>query len=368
MATSRQKPTERTGRSAPGFTLLELIIVMMILSTLFGVGVGAFRSLTNPDQQARQQIGDALHSARLFARSEGAAAQVLVSPEQQTVSVWGLRRIGDWHFETADGFGWPKALLHEGSTIEAKSGPDGLSGLGACLRLVDNELLTLQDPPPSFDSAHGFGLDVLVAPSPGYRPLTIWERPGVWAVQLNQDDELQVQLWLADGADKTSELRVTVPEVHLPGGRFTRLQVTFDGRALEVAVDGVRHPQDLLFEEAATLARNPRVSQGTGRPPTHFRGLFDELHLSAVVRARVEELPAEVTLEGERQLIHLDAHGRLDPLWHNGPVEIAFSSGEPLRLTVIELGLLGALSRSSAVVPVVPTGDGTSAEDEGGDS
>jgi len=365
LATSRPKPTEWTGRSAPGFTLLELIIVMMILSTLFGVGVGAFRSLTNPDQQARQQIGDALHSARLFARSEGGAAQVLISPEQQTVSVWGLRRVGDWHFETADGFGWPKALLHEGSTIAAAG------GLGACLRLADNELLTLQDPPPSFDSTHGFGLDVLVAPSPGYRPMTIWERPGVWAVQLNQDDELQVQLWLADGADKTSELRVTVPEVHLPGGRFTRLQVTFDGRALEVAVDGVRHPQDLLFHEPATLARNPRVSQGTGRPPTHFRGLFDELHLSAVVRARAEELPEEVSLDGARQLIHLDAHGRLDPLWHNGPVEIRFSSGEPPSRTVIELGLLGALSRSSElvpVVPVVPVGDGALVDDEGGDS
>ena len=347
MATSRPQSTERTGCPATGFTLLELIIVMVILSTLFGVGVGAFRGLTNPDQLARQQISEALHGARLFARSEGNPAQVLVSPKQHTVSAWGLRRVGDWHFETDEGFGWPVPLLHEGEILESNG------GLGACLRLAGNELLSLQDPPSSFDSVHGFGLDVLVAPSPGFRPLTIWERPGVWSVELNQDDELQVQLWLADEAGKSTELIILVPDVRLLEDRLTRLQVTFDGRALEVAVDGVRQPQDLLFEEARSLAPNPRVSQGTGRPPTHFRGLIDELHLSAVVRASAKELPVEVTLEGQLQLIHLDAHGRLDPLWHNGPVEIAFTSGEPLRRTVIEMGLLGALKRTSGLVTVV---------------
>lgn len=336
----------------------------MILSTLFGVGLGAFRGLASPDRLARQQIGDALQAARLFARQEGAPSTVLVSPERQTVRAWGLRRVGDWHFESADGFGWPRPLLHAGATIERAG------AIGSCLRLTDDALLTLQDPPSSFDAPHGFGLDVMLAPSADARPMTLWERPGVWSVLLDRDDELQVLLQLSDGDDKTSEIRLPVPGVRLSAERFTRLQIVFDGRALQVAVDGLRRQQQLLFDTPRALARNPRVSQGTGRPPTHFRGLLDELHLSAVVAAEAGELPGAVQLEGSQQLIHLDAHGRLDPLWHTAPVQISFVSGEPLRRSVIELGLLGTVRYSRDELPGAatqqPAGDTAGAGVQGG--
>ncbi|MFT7464820.1 MAG: prepilin-type N-terminal cleavage/methylation domain-containing protein [Pseudohongiellaceae bacterium] len=356
LATSRQTGTERRlaacppGSGSQGFTLLELIIVMMILSGLFGVGIGAFRSLANPERVAREQISETLHSARIFARSAGAASTVWVSPEEQTVSAWGLRPLGNWHFETDDGFGWPKALLLGGATIV----PQGAIGSG--LQIAGPAVVGLQDPSPSFDSPFGFGLDVMVAPSPGFRPMTLWERPGVWAVRIDQDDALEVALQVADKAGKGNEVRLAVPGVHFPADRMTRLQVVFDGRQLQVAVDGVQRGREQVFERAKALVSNPGVSQGTGRPPTHFRGLFDELHLWAVVQAGGKEFPDEIELEGPPQWIHWDAQGRLDPLWHNGPVEITFLSGEPRRRTVTELGLLGTVRRYSEAPLSAPTG------------
>lgn len=325
---------------------------MMILSALFGIGVGAFRGLVRPDTLASQQISDALRSARLFARTEGGTATVVVSPAAQTVTAVGLRRVGVWHFEGEDGFGWPKPLLHEGATIVSAG------VIGSCLLVQAETVVTLQDPPPSFDSPYGFAAELALAPARGMRPMTLLERAGVWRLELDRDDELAVVLQLMGEQGATSEYRHQVPGAGLSADRFTHVSVMFDGRVLQVSVDGVRAGPDTLFDTPRRLVVNSRVSLTTGRPPNHFQGRLDELHLSAVIRAAAGELPSEVELVGPERLIHIDAHGRLDPVWHRAPVQVAFLAGDPPRRNVVELGLLGTVRHFSEEIAVAGSAPG----------
>lgn len=338
MPTSRSSC--RTTRSRAGVSLLELLIVITILSVLFGIGVGAFGKLDRPDERAARALQDAWRGARLFARTESAPASVVVDGRAGHVHALGLRNVGNWHFETPDGAGWPVAAAHPPGALDA----DGVIGWG--LRLGDQAELSVSNPPGSFDSIHGFGLDVFVQPEAQGRPMTILERPGLWNVDLDEADHLRVTLQLQskNGVERSRHETTT----SLPSHRPSRLQVVFDGRRLYVAVDGARAAEDTVFAEPRRLVRNPRVALRSGEQATRFRGLLDELRVASVVRGAVEELPEEVLVEADEVLLHADAFGHLDPDWHRTPAAMSFLFGEPVQRTRIEVGLLGTVQTTRA--------------------
>jgi len=326
---------------AAGFTLLELVIVMAILSALLGLGVGAFRSLARPEQTALQQVKDALRRARLFARAEGVPASVVVQPERGQLFTVAMRTVGNWHFEDSAGTGWPRDADHREGRILS----DG--ALGAALALEGSAQLEIGDLPASFNSPHGFGVDFYVQPAPEGRPMTLLERSGSWALELNREGLLAVRLFLLDASNSEGTAREFVHEVpaaHLSPNHLTRLTVVFDGRTLRVAVRGARIEADTLFESPQELVNVPTMPVTTGVVPRQFRGVLDELRLASVIQGDPILLPEEVELEGPQAVVHVDATGRLDPAWHRTPLRIQFQHGEPLQRTVVEYGLLGGLS------------------------
>ena len=339
--TTRSRSRSSDG-SPDGVTLLELVVVIAIIATLLGLGLGAFRKMDSADRQAIGQVKDAFREARLFARARSAPATVVIDAEAGAVYATGLRAVGNWHFEDHDGVGWPvPAVLDRVNLVP------GVLGFG--VELVDEAQISLVDPPPSFDSPYGFGLDLFVAPADDPRPMTILERVGSWAVGLDAHGDLEIMLTLRrppePGSDVTSEeFRMSVPGVSLPSDRLTPLMVAFDGRRLTVAVDGRRAVEDTLFEEVRQLVVPAGLAVTTGVPPTHFRGRLDELRLSSVVVADHEPLPYDVTLSGPSRQVHIDAVGHLDATRHAGPeiVHMTWGVDPPLELYV-ELGLLGTV-------------------------
>jgi type II secretory pathway pseudopilin PulG len=317
-------------------TLLELMVTMVIVATLLGLGVGAFRNLSTADRVAALRIKDALRAARQFALRESAPASVVVEPEAGVVYGLGLRTVGNWHFEDDAGTGWPTAARYDAAGL--------LRGgvIGSALAVTDESGLSIPDLPDSFDSPWGFGVDVYVRPEQEVRPMTLLERPGSWALRLDADDALEVSVYLA-AEPQVEEFRRTLPEVRLAPDRFTRLTVVCDGRVLHVAVDGARAGDDTVFERPRRLAVVRRVPIGTGHGPARFRGALDELRVEAVVRGTDDPLPQEIVLDGKAQVVHLDAFGHLDPHWHAAPVLVAFRYGEPPVRTVVEFGLLGTV-------------------------
>jgi prepilin-type N-terminal cleavage/methylation domain-containing protein len=330
-STSRPRAAER------GVTLLELLVVISVLGVLLGLGVGVYGSLATPDSLAAGRIKDALRAARLMAQREGLPASVVIDPPAGEVRALGLRAAGNWHFEDAAGTGWPVPARHEGATLD----PDG--ALGSSLVLGEEATLAVPDLPPAADDPQGFGVEAFVAPAAAPRPMVLLERPGRWALRLDDEDVLQVSLWL-DARPAPEELRRAVPEVRLVPGRFTRLAVLFDGRTLHVAADGRRCGEDTRLPAVRRLAGAPGVPLSVGAGLERFRGRLDELRLFAVASEQdAAALPDTARLLGAPRLLRLDATGRLDPAFHAAPEVLGFEWGEPPRRSYIELGLLGAL-------------------------
>jgi hypothetical protein len=319
--------------------LLELLIVMSIIATLLGLGIGVFNNLATDDRLASGQIQDAMRAARLFALREGAPASVVIDPGSDdgdsVVYGLGLRSVGNWHFEDELGSGWP---------VPARHAPDGLIGqgvIGSALEVTRGQELAIPEPPARLDSPFGFGLDVYVRPSGEARPMTLLERPGCWAVRLDGDDLLEVSVLLEDGKEAEEHRRTT--NVRLPPDRFSRLTVVCDGRSLHIAVDGTRVGQDTRFDRPRRLAISKGSPVRSGAGLQAFEGAFDELRLGAVVTGEHEPLPAEVVLEGGPRLVRLDRFGHLDPAHHRSPVVVSFTSGVPPQRTSVEFGLLGSV-------------------------
>ena len=312
---------------------------MGIIGVLLGFGVGAFDKLAAVDRVAAGQIRDALRTARSLAVAQGAPSTVIIEPAAGEVYALGLRAVGNWHFEDAQGVGWPL----DARLPEDVGRVEGLIGSG--IALGDGQQLALVDLPPSFDSPDGFGLDVALRPELDPRPMVLLEREGAWSLRLDPEDELEVSIEL-DAQAGPEEIRRTLTGTRLPPDRWSRVSVIFDGRSLHVAVDGVTAGEDTGFSPPRRMARGPASSIDTGRSgagASPYRGAIDELRLASVVRGEHETIPPDVLLEGEPRVVHLDAGGRLDPAWHTAPVTISFQTGEPAVRTVIEYGLLGSV-------------------------
>jgi hypothetical protein len=307
---------------------------MMILAVLFGIGLGAFKRLARPDRMALSAITEAVRSASLFARGEGAPATVTLLPERNEITSHGLRSVGTWHFEDDLGTGWPLSAVHDpGSLVR-----DGV--IGSALQLGGGSPLSLPTPPPSFDSPHGFGVDVYLRPRVSPRPLVLLERAGLWSLRLVDAETLEATVQIRV-EDRVEELRHTITGATFPPDVFTRLTVLFDGRTLSIRVNGARAGEDLLLGHTRLLALNPRVALTSGQPPEAFQGELDELRVLSVVAGTPALLPDEVTLEGVERTLRLDARGRLDPAFHRTPVTIAITHDDPPRRSGVEVGLLG---------------------------
>lgn len=325
-----------TERGAGGVTLLELLVVISILGVLLGLGVGVYGSLATPDVLAAGRIRDALRAARLLAQREGAPSSVIVDPGRGEVYALGLHAAGNWHFEDDAGTGWPVPARHAPESLE----PAGV--LGSALRIREDGELLIPDLPPSTESPDGFGVECWFRPEAEPRPMTLLERPGLWALRLDDENQLEVSLWL-DAKAGPEELRRTLPEAHLPPDRFTCVAVVFDGRTLQVDVDGRRSGEDTRLTAPRRMAPATRVPLRAGDGLQRFRGLIDELRLSAVAAEQHGPLPAEVHLLGEPRVLHLDPQGRLDPDFHGAAEDLAFTWGDPARRTHVELGVLGSV-------------------------
>jgi hypothetical protein len=310
--------------------------VLSILGVLLGFGVGVYGNLSTPDRLASDRIRDALRAARLLASREGAPAAVVVEPERGEVYALGLRAAGNWHFEDDAGTGFPVPARHDPGSLVTPG------VFGSALGITEGSDLVILDLPPAADSPNGFGVEAWFDPLPEPRPMTLLERPGLWALRLDDEDQLEVSVWL-EAKPAPEELRRTVPEARLPSGRFSRLTLVFDGRALQVAVDGRRCGEDTRFSSERRLAPLHGVPLRSGEGLLRYRGRIDELHLLSVTVENHQPLPAEVRLLGAARVLRLDAFGRLDPAFHGAPEVVSFAWGDPARTTHVELGLLGAV-------------------------
>jgi len=320
-----------------GFSLLELLTVLALVSVLMGIGVGAFRRINLGRAMAVSQVKDSLRSTRLFAVEQGAPSRLDFNLEEGVMISSGMVGVGNWHFE--DSTGWPTTVETTGdATFEA----GGV--LGRCLVIPEGSVgLARLGRSPSFDGEQGFRAELFVR-THGERTATILEKGDAFRIQVSSGGGIRAEVRTREGGlrgrGEGEMLSLNVPDC-VPRDRWTRVGLSYDGIRLRVMIDG-RDRAELKNDERMDPWPDPLSPLVAGSIDPPFVGSIDEVRLAAVETAESPPLPDGVVFK-KAATVWFDGRGRLDPARHAEPVVITLQYGEESegRVRDVLVGLMG---------------------------
>lgn len=288
-----------------GFTLLELLTVIAIISVLAGIGVG-YLGQTDPDMLAEATLRGELRAAQMTARADGVPTEVVVTPgelsQAATVQARLLDPIVTFHFEPQTSVVDERLRPSLGGVqVEA-----GRFGRGRRSQPGDKSaLLTWNVPPLLADLRDGFVLrmDLLLDQRPQAEGLLVDMTP---LLELRLLDDLRVEARLKVVEVGNNEVRVRAQsELGLPLRRWCALEVGCDGRTLWLSVDGrevARAPA------AGTLVQSDDMQMLISPQTAQVPGIVDEVRLLAFGLAPAQLLPIEKQPKRVYRFT-FDAHG-----------------------------------------------------------
>ncbi|HEX5054059.1 MAG TPA: prepilin-type N-terminal cleavage/methylation domain-containing protein [Planctomycetota bacterium] len=283
-------PNIPIARACGGFTLLELLVVIGVISVLLGLSVG-FLGKTNPHMIAASILAGETRAAQVTARAEGLPTEVWVRPGVDgapgTVQARLLLPVCTFHFEPNEG------VLDE--TLRPALGgedvPQGRFGHARRNRAGERgPLLRWPVPPSTADLRDGFAvrLDLKLEQRHGG---TILQLGPTVSVQL--DDELRprarFRMHTVGGAGATP-IAVQSP-LPLPLGRWCTLDVVCDTRTAWLTLDD-RELARAVAE--GTPEQDPagqfELSPGDSPVP----GLVDEVRFLLYSFSPAQDLPRDL--------------------------------------------------------------------------
>jgi prepilin-type N-terminal cleavage/methylation domain-containing protein len=278
-----------TAAAAAGFTLLELLVVVGVVSVLLGISIG-FLGRTDPERIAAAVLAGETRAARLTARAEGVPTEVWVRPgvdgAAATVQARLLQPAAVFHLE-------PGEPVFDEVFRPQLAGVDVANGRFGHGRRHDGggraPLLRWPLRPAGVDLADGFvaRLDLRLEQRRACTVLRLGP-----AVELLLDDALRPQARLRlRGAGGAAALATLDGLPALPLHTWCLLELASDGDAVWIAVDGRelgRTATAGVVPPADDLALE--VSPGEAPVP----GIVDEVRLAVFAFAPAQDLPVEL--------------------------------------------------------------------------
>ncbi len=348
----------------PGFTLLELLTVMAILTVLLGLSYGIYRKLSVSYQlpATTSYVTSVLRAARRYSRTSGLESRVLVEPAASTVTALGYELVASWHFEDfGSGAEVPiepdtevrGALKERGKVVGEVYAVRGK--VGSALRFANDGAAVVAPFRPRYHSPRGFSLEAWVffegpplSAADIKAAAKLARRRGSWVdprsevlyavISLRDGYEIGVEgdggVYVQLGAypEVEGSYLATTEGGAVVAGRWTHLRATFDGGALAIEVDGIERPWlPAGFEQIAEQDRPPPPSEvpfaggergelTISRPDRIFVGAIDEPKVNVALPPRVVVVPPGIEILGEAQEIRFDGRGSLDSQFHVSPV------------------------------------------------
>lgn len=322
-----------------GFTLLELMLVMVILGTVVGVGLGAFASFDPGRRAARGLVSGALRQARNEALANRAPAIVVIDPESHTLRTESFVVAGTWRFEESSLPGTRGAESGYAEGFEGQLLGDGFVGKALDLDLGGRGARVSIDlsEDPIYQIRSGFRISCALRPAV-LADAQVLDYGGVvkWTMRRDGSVAFEVTTRRVDElgratAGETLHLRTTPGA--LEGGRWSKIELRYDGAWLTAVANGV--PVAERAEARPLWNVTQPLVLGGGR--TRYAGRIDDLVLSVVRRGDEITLPSSTEFAArERFVVRFDEGGRLDPIEHARPATVAlrYDDGNEAVVTV----------------------------------
>ncbi|MBU0754130.1 MAG: type II secretion system GspH family protein, partial [Planctomycetes bacterium] len=281
-----------------GFTLLEILVVLAILSMLFGVGMGAFSKVGAGPAMAADRIREVIRTARAHAEREAAPSAVLINAEQDRVVGMGWHQVGCWHFEDGEPDGFSTGFPQDAFLGPARIDPQGV--IGSCLDLsMDPGQAPEAFIPavPSLSSAEGVAINCHLFLKQ-HCACTLLGKGAAYALGIDEEGRLTAKLTLPSAAPGTKEQIVTLCSEGyvVPKGRWVKVGFQFNGYAFYLTAEGVLRAREVFPERTRKVPHSQTVIH-LGIPGPVGGGVqvrLDELQISATVFG--EETPFHETI------------------------------------------------------------------------
>lgn len=276
-------------QSSAGFTLLELLAVIGVVSVLLGIGLG-YLGKTDPMMVANSILAGERRAAQMTARAEGVPTEVLVRPGTEvsaaTVQARLLEPAITFHFE-------PDTPVLDERMRPAISGDDVVAGrFGHARRSVEGDkeaLLEWLVSPQVMDVREGFLVRVDLYMEQRDSCVVLDMQP-LLEVRLDSDlrPDARVRLGVVGGGN---ELKAIQSPLSFPLRQWATLEIGCDGSSIwlsvddrehvRVAADGAPHQApDMVLEVSPLSAPVP--------------GVVDELRLMVFGFSVAQQLPMEL--------------------------------------------------------------------------
>lgn len=296
-----------------GFTLLELLTVIALITVLMGFGIGFMQRGSNDLSVALAVVRDQMRLAANTAKSEGQPTEVYIGTDGEggpvRMHVRVLTPIGFWHFEPGER--WINSALRPQLT----GGEDPRGRFGFARRPDPgsrSSMLTVAADQDLFYIDQGFALRVELKLD-DRREMEIARLGRAFELRLDDDLVPSGRITLTDSGQRPGAVVNVEGRLPLRLGEWVTLELVHDGRRLALVVDGQ--------EQARASAAGQPFQQPTdvfevslGSAPV--RGLVDELQLLAYERSEEQALPDEVQLIGLQGPVRFGRRGELlAPAW-----------------------------------------------------
>ena len=301
-----------------GFTLMEMMVVMVLLGVIAGLGFAGFDSMDPGHRGLQVSLENVLDASRDRARASGQDVRVVLLPPEEgrgaRLQRATFRSLVEAGFE-------PAFSAFERIQVEGGAKLGGIGRCGAGLDLTEGGSAVVEGRGGQFEVNAGFALEFdVLDPGSGAGRIAEWQ--GLLEIDARRGNGWLIRL-RAGESEFMSWVQLEAPPHLLRPGRWQHLRIAAaEGRA-RVWIDAELAAQEVIGQELGQPAGFLRF----GSSDSPFHGRLDEVVIWTRVREEGPELPDLVSVVMAVPALVFDRNGMLDLASHPEAVRVGILDG-----------------------------------------